>query len=525
MLEFNRKVCVEVTTMRGIMTNTVWPILFLCVCTLASSHAADVAPATYSGPKEKLHVYAIAGAIDGKSEVVGENGEITPRCYIFENDKKKWVPARISQSGLASGFVKAMLKNDKDISIGLVFVDGPEMRIEDWHRKSEPFRQLRGNLKAAETAGTVKGLLWRHGLSIFNSALDHMKDLFAHVRVERGLNLPIVVGEIPGNQAMNSQLAALAPGVHALKVATIDGLTTDDGKKLKEGGLQALGERCAQQMLGIQKEWASKVNIRPRKETPCFDIHVHATSNKENGLDIVGKWMEKNHVTGCLSLDLPPTRAKDEKQRQFMLANYAKYKGRILHCTYIEPDEVSTVEEAVKILEKAKADGAVAFGEHYGVGLMFDDPKNLRLYAACEKVGLPVTFHIDTNKNMVEKRMRQVERVLEMFPKCILIAHADWWNYLPDGTCDRMLQKYPNLYAETCAAPVVLNRDREYARGFLIRNADKIVYGSDEGWWSFEDKEHPSGFIQLCHELELPEDVKARILKGNAEKLFGLKGK
>jgi len=406
-----------------------------------------------------------------------------------------------------------------------VLVDGPETRIEDWHRKSEVFRQLRGNLKAADSTGTVKGLLWRHGLSIFNSALDNMKDLFTFLRLDRGLNLPIVVGEILGNQAMNSQLAVLAPGVHALKVAKIDGLITADGKNLKEGGLQTLGERYAEQMLKIQEEWVTKTKIRSRKEIPCFDIHVHGSSNKENGLDIVGKWMEKNNVTGCLTLDLTPTRAIDEKQRQFLLANIAKYKGKILHCTYIEPDEVNTVEEAVTILEKAKADGSVGFGEHYGVGLMFDDPKILRLYAASEKVGLPVTFHIDTNKGMVERGMRQVERVLEMFPKCVVIAHAAWWDYLPDGTCDRMLQKYPNLYAETCAATVVLNRDRGYAREFLIRNADKVVYGSDEGWWSFADEEHSSTFFQLCDELELPEDVKAKIFKGNAEKLFGLKSK
>ena len=38
-----------------------------------------------------------------------------------------------------------------------------------------------------------------------------------------------------------------------------------------------------------------------------------------------------------------------------------------------------------------------SFGEHYGVGLMFDDPKNLRLYEACDKVRLPVMFHIDFN--------------------------------------------------------------------------------------------------------------------------------
>jgi len=511
--------------MAGIIKNAGWICFLSCVFSFAAASVAVSSPSTYEGPKEKLHVYAIAGEIGDQEVLTDEKAAITQRCFIFENGKKKWGPARLSQSGMADGFVQALLKNNKDISIGLVFVDGPGTRIEDWHRKSEYFRQLRGGLNDAGTLGTVKGLLWRHGTSIFNSALDNMKDLFAWLRAGVGINLPIVVGELPGNQAMNSQLAVLAPNVHALRVATVDGLTTADGIKLTEGGLHTLGERYAEQMLKIQEEWVTRQKTRPLKELRCFDIHVHGSGNHENGLDVVGKWMDKNSMTGCLSLDLTQSRANNKQQRKFMLANYGKFKGRILHAVYIDPNEVSTVEEAVKILENEKAGGAVAFGEHYGVGLMFDDPKNLRLFAACEKVGFPVTFHIDTNKGMVEKGMRQVEHALELYPKCIFIAHAAWWDYLPEGTCDRMLQKYPNLYAETCAATVILNRDRGYAREFLIRNADKIVYGSDAGWWGgFVDQEVSGvgGFSEMLEEMDIPEDVKAKIFRGNAEKLFGI---
>lgn len=40
-------------------------------------------------------------------------------------------------------------------------------------------------------------------------------------------------------------------------------------------------------------------------------------------------------------------------------------------------------------------DGAIGFGERYGEGLMFDDPTNMRLYAACDKVRMPILFHMD----------------------------------------------------------------------------------------------------------------------------------
>ncbi|HAS82369.1 MAG TPA: hypothetical protein DCS43_06785, partial [Verrucomicrobia bacterium] len=173
--------------------------------------------------------------------------------------------------------------------------------------------------------------------------------------------------------------------------------------------------------------------------------------------------------------------------------------------------------------EREKADGAIGFGEHYGVNRMFDDPANLRLFAACDKVGLPVMFHIDSNKNMVEKGMQQVGRVLAMFPNVKFIAHADWWRYLPEGTCDRMLQDYPNLYADVSGLGMVavLNRDRGYTEDFLTRHADRILFGSDEGWWSF-GKGGEILTLELLEQLNLPPDVRHKIYRGNAERLFGL---
>ena len=133
------------------------------------------------------------------------------------------------------------------------------------------------------------------------------------------------------------------------------------------------------------------------------------------------------------------------------------------------------------------ARGAVAMGEHYGKGLVFDDPKNLMLYEACEKVGLPVMFHIDQNKNMVEKGMKRVDHVLKRYPDCTVIAHAYWWRQLKEA--DRQLSEHPNLYADMSGhvVPNVLNRDRKFAREFVIRHQDKLLWATDEGWWSFKD--------------------------------------
>jgi predicted TIM-barrel fold metal-dependent hydrolase len=265
---------------------------------------------------------------------------------------------------------------------------------------------------------------------------------------------------------------------------------------------------------------------KPPSDLKFIDPHVHAYAVRPDGLDAVAKWMDERNIERCIvsPLNHKGSRPQNEEEYQAMLANFRRYKGRIDRMCVVFPEEVETVDQAVAILKREMADGAIAFGEHYGVGLMFDDPKNLRLYEACEKVGLPVMFHIDQNKNMVEPGMRRVDRVLTMFPQCKVIAHAYWWRQLKEA--DRQLQEHPNLYADMSGAvvPNVLNRDRKFAREFLIRNQDKILWATDEGWWSFSNRDKQMNqHYTFFEELNLPADVRHKIYRGNAEKLFGFK--
>lgn len=287
---------------------------------------------------------------------------------------------------------------------------------------------------------------------------------------------------------------------------------------------------CALGMLAApaHAQQAAPAAAKPPSEIRFIDPHVHAMSITPTGLQAVAKWMEERNVERCI---VSPLRHKgscpqNEEERATLIANFLPYKGRIDRMTIIDPGEVETVDQAVTLLKREIADGAIAFGEHYGVGLMFDDPKNLMLYEACEKTGLPVMFHIDQNKNMVEAGMERVDRVLKMFPKCNLVAHAYWWRQLQNGTCDRQLQEHPNLYADMSGRVVVdvLNRDRKYAREFLIRNQDKILWATDEGWWSFGNKDKQMNqHYTILDELDLPFEVRQKICRGNAEKVYGLK--
>lgn len=252
------------------------------------------------------------------------------------------------------------------------------------------------------------------------------------------------------------------------------------------------------------------------------DAHVHFQDCKEGDLDKVADWMKANNVHRIINHPLAQSRPKNQEERKQQIANYAKYRGRMDRFCILFPEEVNKVEEAVKLLTREKQDGAIGFGEHYGENLKFDDPSLMRLYEACEKVGLPVMFHMDRNKNLDEKGLPRLENVLKTYPNCILIAHSDWWKNLGDGTCDRLLQKYPNLYADlSCTVGrSVIGRDKEFARAFVIRNADKLLFGTDSGWWSLGEGKKPAAEFSLIDELKLPKEVEDKICRENAERLF-----
>lgn len=251
------------------------------------------------------------------------------------------------------------------------------------------------------------------------------------------------------------------------------------------------------------------------------DAHVHFHACKTGELDKVVAWMKSNNVQRVINYPLSQSRPKNDIERKQMLENYAKYKGSIARGCVISPEEVNSVDEAVKILTQEKQEGAVVFGEHYGENLKFDDPKNLRLYEACAKVGMPIMFHYsDRSRNMDEKGMPRLENVLKLYPNCTILAHGDWWRSLSEGSCGRLLETYPNLYADiSCTVGRAgVGRDKERTRTFFVRHADKLLFGTDSGWWSFGKVPAPE--FSLIDELKLPSDVEEKICHQNAERLF-----
>lgn len=530
-----------------ILRSRIYPCLWIsCVLSLTVLRVLGQTKPTDQKPTKELDIYLLIGGTNmaGRAKIPEDAQAVIEHCFLL-NEKNQWVPASsplnryssiakgddLTKFGPGVGFARAMTEHDKSASIGLVSNAGSGLKIDEWWEKSKAYRGIRGRSKAAQANGKIKGVIWLHGEETPEDPVAYsetLRSMISNLRMDLGeLDLPFIVGQFPGKAELNAQLTKMSESLHASAVAVADGLTVSKDGQLDAKSQLLLGKRFAERMTEVQAGIAGAAP-KPPADMKFIDPHVHAMSVTPGGLAAVAKWMDARNIERCIvsPLDHKGSRPKSEEEYQTMLANFRPFKGKIDRMCLIEPGEFKTVDEAVTFLKREIADGAIAMGEHYGKELMFDDPKNLLIYEACEKTGLPVMFHIDQGKNMVEPGMERVDHVLKKFPNCKVVAHAYWWRQLANGSCDRQLQEHPNLYADMSGTVVInqLNRDRKYAREFIIRNQDKLLWATDEGWWSFGDPaKQMNDHYTFFEGLDLPDEVRRKIYRENSIKVYGLK--
>jgi hypothetical protein len=191
----------------------------------------------------------------------------------------------------------------------------------------------------------------------------------------------------------------------------------------------------------------------------------------------------------------------------------------------------------VSILKRWIDLGAKGFGEHKP-GVKIDDPRNMALYAACNELELPVLFHLDEQRNMDAPGLPGLEHALQEHPGTIFIGHGPgWWASISGevkqadlggyptgpvaagGTIDTLMDKYPNLYGDLSAGSGAgaITRDPKFGREFLIRRADRLMFGTD---YLSPGQKVPQ--LALYRQIDLPADVAAKIFRDNARRVLKL---
>lgn len=212
----------------------------------------------------------------------------------------------------------------------------------------------------------------------------------------------------------------------------------------------------------------------------------------------------------------------------------------------IDPVEPNTVEDR---LRRCKQRGAVGLGEVM-VNQWMDSPFLRALFCAAEKLEMPVLCHMSPDVGFsygVADRpgLPLLEQTLKEYPGLKYIGHSQvFWMELSadcpkagnaqrngfgkgpvvkEGTVERLLRTYPNLYADLSAysGSCAVTRDPEFGAYFLERYQDQLLFGTDT---TNRHTVFPlAGFLDsLLREGKLSRRAYDKICWANAQHLFGL---
>jgi predicted TIM-barrel fold metal-dependent hydrolase len=221
--------------------------------------------------------------------------------------------------------------------------------------------------------------------------------------------------------------------------------------------------------------------------------------------------------------------------------NQACYEFAQKHKNYFfGANEVPDLPHAAQTIEKYLKMGAVMIGE-VKFGIDCDAPEMQAIYELAGEYKVPVLMH--WQYKMFNYGFERFYKMLEKYPRVNFIGHSqtfwanisgnytDWSNLYPKGPVApggmtvAYLEKYPNLYGDLSAGSgyFALHRDEDFAKDFLNKFSDKLLFGSDchdslgEGATCFG-----SQTIGLVRRVVSDEGVKKKILYANAKKLLKL---
>jgi predicted TIM-barrel fold metal-dependent hydrolase len=290
-----------------------------------------------------------------------------------------------------------------------------------------------------------------------------------------------------------------------------------------------------------------KVHTRAAAEFPpgdYVDMHTHLgqTWNTTEPLtaEVLLRWMDAHKIAQAVVLPLvSPESSSYLLTSDFVLEQTRPFRDRLIPFCCIDPRTSFTGghKGLVAMLQRYIDAGAKGFGEHKN-GLNFDDPRNMAVYAACAELKLPLLFHIDNLRNLDKPGLPGLENAVKSHPDCNFVGHGPgWWASIsgdasdlggypkgkvaPGGAIDALMEKYPNIYGDLSAGSGAgaLNRDLDFAREFLVRRQDRIMFGTD----FLAPKQDVPQFELFEQKLQgLPQDVKVKVFRDNARKLLGL---
>lgn len=279
-----------------------------------------------------------------------------------------------------------------------------------------------------------------------------------------------------------------------------------------------------------------------RAASRYVDVHTHLgttwnTTQLLSATELL-RWMDANDIAQAVVLPLvSPESSSYPITTDYVLEQTLPHRERLIPFCSVDPRTSYNggVKGLIAMLKKYQDAGAKGFGEHKP-GVKFDDPGNFRLFEACQELGLPLLFHLDNQRNTDLPGLPGLEKSLKSFPQLNFIGHGPgFWASIagglsqkdlggyprgevaPEGTLDRLMAGYPNLFCDLSAGSGAnaIARDAKFGPEFVKRRADRLMFGTD---FLSPGQEVPQ--LELFAKLDIPAEVQAKVFRENARKLL-----
>lgn len=317
-----------------------------------------------------------------------------------------------------------------------------------------------------------------------------------------------------------------------------------------------------------------KKSIITKAKYPIIDFHTHDYPKTDGEVDTWVKTMNESGIAKSVILSYSTGARFDS-----IVAKYARYKDRFdIWCGFDytgyeqegwQAHAVAELERCVKMGAKGVGElGDKGLGEFYsypthGWGLHIDDVRMKPLIKKCGELKIPISIHVAEDQWMYEKDdatndglmnagkwkvdmtkpgiythdqlVKTLENAVRDNPKVTFIA-CHLANTCSDlSQLGRLFDQYPNLYADIAARFGEISPVPRYAKAFIEKYADRIVFGTDMGTSPsmyqiifrilesedehFYDRDHFNYHWPL-HGLGLSAKTLKKIYNGNGNKIL-----
>lgn len=240
---------------------------------------------------------------------------------------------------------------------------------------------------------------------------------------------------------------------------------------------------------------ASAQRLKEPENLKLIDCHLHFNHKKRS----IAETIEHMNATGTERAFILPLETGEGGvllKSQTVIDSLAKYPGRII--PFCQSDiRQADVLQRIRTYREAGCRGIGEQKEH----VRLNDPRVEAVIALCDELNWPITIHFQDGNNGYNQGLADhLEKYLKRYKRVRIIGHAQtWWAHIsakvPDptkslypkgpvkegGVIDRLLTKYPNLYADLSAGSGynALTRDEPFTASFIARHPQQLIFGSD----------------------------------------------